>query len=292
MGPPPSTSRAEKGSHTHRPFHARVEIGTPIVFVERLRSAQHGMPKTRGAYRVLGLDRKRRRNILPDRADVWGSVRKVPAHRLRVVRTVYGSHEAVLLCPEYHSRLGPAFRPSDSPRIASVPEATQSELRKSGTVVSVDYAAGSAKGLRLTVRGGGAVRLERYKESSTVLWPTTLRVDQFMERAQHVLGVKDAEIVVYVEGKTEPLYFDMRDLAEAAMKLGNEIHVARAINRERHMAVGWQRSVDSPGKVEGAMTADEVSLDDLSELLNATATKAMSAHSKELLEKIQGALKI
>jgi hypothetical protein len=61
--------------------------------------------------------------------------------------------------------------------------------------------------------------------------------------------------------------------------------------RFSHLALGWQRSADSPGTVEGAITADEVSLQDLSELLNVTATKAMSAHTDELIKKVRSALK-
>jgi hypothetical protein len=161
------------------------------------------------------------------------------------------------------------------------------------SVVTTKYAAGkSGKGSRFAIGDGASVRLERYKDRCTVVWPTDLGAEEFIQESRKQMHVGKSVMSIYIRGEREPREINPRTLGKEAKSAGDDLRIARLTDPELGISIIWQRPPRSSDLTEGALsTVDPDRIDEMmATLWSRTGTSDVVQHTDELLGEIRTSL--
>ena len=255
------TRGSSSNAANHARFTDRMENGQTVVLVKQVRSSEHAKPKTRGAIRALGLGRIGRINVQPDSPSTWGALRKVIGI-VQASRFVYSE---------------------------------QSGLRKLTSnngchLVTMRYEAGQGGiGRQLSLPDGGVVFYERYKDFSTLTWPTLYSAADFFRVIRDQGKIDQGVVELFGLGngtsRSEPIYRlvkrDPRDL--------DDIYVARFDDPYDGLSFVWQRSLTTQNELECGIASRDISWSMVENLIEATGTPSVKDVLSRLLLELKEA---
>jgi ribosomal protein L30/L7E len=287
-----------------------------VLLVVRLRSGQHEKPKTRGALRALGLREGRWANVLPDDPDVWGSIHRIPPDHISVQGFVWGSPKGGEILRKHSAHLpfrlktdstpsdeavlnrsspssAEGYLPPSAPKISSGDTSGDSKHGGFSTVTTQYKAGRTGKGTRFSIGEQMAVKVEIYSDRCTVVWPTDLGANEFIEESRQEIHIGSAVMSVLLRGDRELREIDPTMLEDEAKSAGRNLQIARLTDPELGLSLGWQRSRRSSMATEGTLSAvdSERVIKVIGPLFLHTGTFEVMERTGDLLDEINSALK-